>query len=115
MIVQVSSVAVLQSMVNVHMEDLRSRTVPTYRAAEGFVSLCLLQRPFVAYVELLMISILESELAWDRFTASQPPVTGAEREHNIIRLGFRTYELLVSTQSKAQDALNLFGFVQSSS
>jgi len=114
MIVQVSSVAVPQSMVSVRVEDIRSRTIPTYQAAEGFVSLCLLQRPFVAYVELLMISIWESEAALDRFTASQLPVDGAERDHAIIRLGLRTYELLASSESKARDAQNLFSFVQSS-
>jgi heme-degrading monooxygenase HmoA len=114
MIVQVSSVAVPQSLVSVQIEDLRSRTIPTYQAAEGFVSLCLLQRPFVAYVELLMISIWESEPAWNRFTASQVPVDGAETDHDVIRLGLRTYELLVSGESTAQNTQNLFGFVQSS-
>ena len=114
MIVQISSVAVPQSVVSVQIENMRSRTIPTYQAAEGFVSLCLLQRPFVAYVELLMISIWESEPALNRFTASQLAVDVAERDHDIIRLGLRTYELLVSSESKAQDAQNLFGFVQSS-
>jgi heme-degrading monooxygenase HmoA len=113
MIVQVSSVAVPQSMVNVRIEDMRSRTIPIYQAAEGFVSLCLLQRPFVAYVELLMISIWESEAALDRFTASHLPVDGAERDRAIIRLGVRTYDL-VSSESKAQDVQNLLSFVQSS-
>jgi heme-degrading monooxygenase HmoA len=114
MIVQISSVAVPQSVVSVQIENMRSRTIPTYQAAEGFVSLCLLQRPFVAYVELLMISIWESESALNRFTASQLPVDGAETGHDIIRLGVRTYELLVSSESKAQDAQNLFSFLQSS-
>lgn len=114
MIVQVSSVAVPQAMVSVPIEDVRSRTIPTYQAAEGFVSLCLLQRPFVAYVELLMISIWESEPALNRFTASQLPVDGAETNHDIIRLGVRSYELLVSSESKAQDAQNVFNLVQSS-
>lgn len=94
-------------VLSVQMENMRSRTTPTYRAAEGFVSLCLLQSSFVAYVELLMISIWASEPAWNRFTASQLPVDGAERDHGIIRLGLRTYELLVSAESKAQDAQNL--------
>ena len=63
MIVQILSVAVPQSVVSAQIENLRSQTIPTYQAAEGFVSLCLLQRPFVAYVELLMISIWEWEPA----------------------------------------------------
>jgi heme-degrading monooxygenase HmoA len=91
-------------MVSVQIEDMRSRTIPTCQAAEGFVSLYLLQSPFVAYVELLMISIWESEPALDRFTASQLPVVGAEKDHGIIQLGLRTYELLVSLESKAQEA-----------
>jgi len=61
-----------------------------------------------------MISIWESEPALNRFTASKLPVVGAERDHDIIRLGLRAYELLVSWESKAQDAQNLFSFVQSS-
>jgi len=113
MIVQVSSVAVPESLVSVQIEDMRSRTIPAYQASEGFVSLCLLQRPFVAYVELLMISIWDSEPALNRFTATQLAVDVAERGHDIIRLGLRTYELLVSAESKAQGAQNLFGFVQS--
>ena len=114
MIVQVSSIVVPQSMVSVQIENMRSRTIPAYQAAEGFVSLCLLQRPFVAHVELLMISVWESEPALDRFTASQLPVDSAERDHDVIRVGSRTYELLVSGESNAQDAQNLFSFVQSS-
>ena len=110
---QVSSVVVPQSMVSVQVEDMRSRTIPTYQAAEGFVSLCLLQRPFVAYVELLMISIWESEAALNRFTARQFPVDGAKRDRAIIQLSLRTYEFLVSGESTAQNARNL-GFVQSS-
>jgi hypothetical protein len=51
-----------------------------------------------------MISIWESEPALDRFTASQLPVVGAEKDHGIIQLGLRTYELLVSLESKAQEA-----------
>src|SRR5271170_6342306 len=98
MIVQILSVAVPQSVVSVQIENMRSRTIPTYQAAEGFVSLCLLQRPFVAYVELLMISIWEAEPALNRFTASQLAVDVAERDHDIIRLGLRTYELLVSSE-----------------
>lgn len=70
MIVQISSVTVPQSVVSVQIENMPSRTIPTYQAAEGFVSLCLLQRPFVAYVELLMISIWESEPALNRFRAA---------------------------------------------
>jgi hypothetical protein len=61
-----------------------------------------------------MISIWESEPALNRFTASQLPVDGAERDHDLIRLGSRTYELLVSGEGKAQDAENLVSFVQSS-
>lgn len=113
MIVQISSVAVPQSVLSVQIENMRSRTIPTYQAAEGFVSLCLLQRPFVAYVELLMISIWESEPALNRFTARQLAADVAEGDHDIIRLGLRTYELLVSSERKTQDAQNLFGFVQS--
>ena len=103
MLVQISSVAVPQSVVSVQIENMRSPTIPTYQAAEGFVSLCLLQRPFVAYVELLMTSIWESEPVLNRFTASQLAV-GVAEDHNIIRLSLRTYELLVSSESKAQDA-----------
>ena len=114
MIMQVSSVVVPQSMVSMQIETMRSWTIPACQAAEGFVSLCLLQRPFVAYVELLMISVWESEPALNRFTASQLPVDGAERDHDIVHLGSRTYELLVSGESKAQDARNLLSFVQSS-
>jgi heme-degrading monooxygenase HmoA len=114
MIVQVSSVVVPQSMVSVQVENMRSRTIPTYQAAKGFVSHCLLERSFVAHVELLMISVWESEPALNRFTASQPPVDGAERDRDNIRVSSRTYELLVSGESKAQDAQNLFSFVQSS-
>jgi hypothetical protein len=61
-----------------------------------------------------MISIWESEPALNRFTASQLPVDGAKANHAVIRLGVRTYELLVPSESKAQEAQNLFSFVQSS-
>lgn len=45
---------------------------------------------------------------------SKPTGSGcSERDHDIIRLSLRTYELLVSRESKAQDAQNLFGFLQS--
>jgi len=39
-------------VLSVQIENMRNRTIPTCQAAEGFVSLCLLQSPFVAHVEL---------------------------------------------------------------
>lgn len=114
MIVQVSSVAVPQSMVSVQVEDMRSRTIPTCQAAEGLVPLCLLQRPFVAYVELLMISIWELEPALNRFTASQLPVDGAETDHAAIRLVCVLMSFLCQVKVRLQEPQNLFSFVQSS-
>ena len=55
----------------------------------------LLQRQFVAYVELVLLSIWKTEEEMNAFVASQPPdpiLTG----EGVIQIEARTYELSTS-------------------
>jgi hypothetical protein len=83
-IVRISSIIVPESLYNLHLTKLQSAAIPQYEAAAGLVSVSLLQRPFVAYVELLTISLWVTEKAMTSFLEGQPLVEGVRSEEIIL-------------------------------
>lgn len=100
---RISSAAVPQSALSPYLEYVRSTEIPRYEAATGLMSVSLLQRPFGAYVELLTLSIWQSEQALTRFVEKQPPADGVESEYGVIQFEPRTYESVVSRDGKLRD------------
>jgi heme-degrading monooxygenase HmoA len=66
------------------------------------VSVSLLQRSFVAYVEVMKVSIWRSEEALRRFAENRPFFADLKTEYGSIQLDPRTYELVVSRDSEHQ-------------
>ena len=90
-IVNVSSVIVHQSHSAKYLEHVRCSVLPYYEAAKGLVSVSLSQREMAAHLEVLTVSIWQSEDALRHFDgdASQVPAECA-----LISLEGRTYQLL---------------------
>ncbi len=103
-IVHVSSAIVPQSLYGERVERVKSTEIPLYENAVGLISVYLLQRPFVAYVELLMFSVWDSEHALRQFTESQPLGAAVQSGQGIIQLEPHTFELVVAREGKRQQS-----------
>lgn len=99
MILQISSTVIRDSSLKEYLEYLRQGDIPSYEAAPGLVSVWLLQRPFVAYVEVMIISVWQSDEALKRFVANWT-VDRATRECKGIQLEPRVYELDMYREGK---------------
>jgi len=66
-----------------YLEHLEQFLIPRYEAASGLISVFLLQRPFVAYVELVTLSMWQSDEDMTRFLESRAclsfPTKGSSR------------------------------------
>lgn len=107
MIVHLSSVIVPHAQVSTYLEYVQMSSIPIYENAAGLVSVSLLQRPFVAYVELLTLSIWESEYALSQFVEVQSTTDGAKTQHGIIHFEPHTYQLVVSRRGGSRCADDL--------
>ncbi len=107
MIVHVSSVIVPHPQVSAYLEYVQMSSIPAYENAAGLVSVSLLQRPFVAYVELLTLSLWESEYALSQFDEVQSTTDGVRSQHGIIHFEPHTYQLVVSRRGGGRCAENL--------
>jgi heme-degrading monooxygenase HmoA len=102
-IVRISSAIVPSPGFDEYLEDLRT-ALPVYEAAAGLLWVAFLQRPFVAYVEVVTLSVWKSEQAMARFIGSTPTKNNPASPTGVIELNTHAYELLVSTDGKFQDA-----------
>ncbi len=100
--VRISVTIVPESNLNPYLEYVQRSEIPTYEDAAGLASFCILQRPFVAYVELVTISLWQSEQALSRFLATLAPTPAATDGYGAIRLEARNYTVLVSGTGKVQ-------------
>lgn len=88
----ISSAFVPQPKFGQYLQNVQDSEIPTYEAAAGFVSVSLLQRICVSYVELLVVSMWQSSEALVQFLQSRP--TDVPRECcGAIELGTRIYEV----------------------
>jgi hypothetical protein len=98
--VRISVAIVAESNLNPYLEYVQRTEIPTYEAATGLASFCILHRPFVAYVELITISFWQSERALTQFLETQRPIPAATETFGAIRLEARNYTVLVSGTGK---------------
>ena len=92
MIVRIASAAVSETKLDGCVNHIRENVMPKYEAMPGLLMVWLLQRQFVAYVELVLLSIWKTEEEMNTFVTSQPPdpiLTG----EGVIQIEARTYEL----------------------
>lgn len=85
-----------------YLEHLEQFVIPRYEAAPGLISVLLLQRPFVAYAELVTLSMWQSDEDMTRFLESQAmPVFP---EEGVIQIEPHAFEIVLSRQGRSPDA-----------
>jgi heme-degrading monooxygenase HmoA len=100
--VRLSSTVVAVSELNLYTEHVQRTEITRYEKAPGLISVWVLQRPFVAYVELLTISLWESEQAIALFATTEPPGDQVKSHCSALRLDARAYELVLFREGKAR-------------
>jgi hypothetical protein len=101
MIVRLSSTVVRVPELNVYTEYVQSAEIARYESTPGLVSVSVLQRPFVGYVELLTVSLWESAQALALF-AEEPPRDEVKSPSSVVRLQAHTYELVLFRKGKVR-------------
>jgi heme-degrading monooxygenase HmoA len=104
LIVQISSVAVPQIELTAYLDHVRSSEIPDYEFAPGLHSVSLLRRECVAYVEVMTVSLWNSEKALRRFMQSRSIPKHVRNDGGEIQLEKRTYELLFSCEGRLGNA-----------
>ncbi len=102
MIVRISSAFVPLYNFTSYLEYVQGSEVPSYEAATGLISVSLLQRSLVTYVELMTISSWRSEEAMKPFVEKQLSADRAKNEYGIIQFEAHTYELALYRDGKVQ-------------
>ena len=100
MILQISSVAIPAASLSEYLERAQHNEILNYEIAPRLESVLLLQRPLVAYVELMTISIWRSEKALARFSASQPSFDSTNNEYGGVHFEPRIYEGVTYREGK---------------
>ena len=92
-----------QTELTSYLDYVRSREIPDYEFAPGLHSVSLLQREFVGYVEVMIVSLWNSEKARHRFIEIEliPKEAGSG---GVIQLEKRIYELVFSREGKLGNA-----------
>lgn len=72
-VVQVASIIVHRSQATDYLEHVHTTLLPTYRAANGLVSVCFSRRELLAYVEILAVSTWLSGEALRQFSSETMP------------------------------------------
>ena len=94
MIVRISSTIVPQSTAELAVEPWRTTILPSYLASQGLIVVCLLQRPFVDYIELMTLSVWKTQEALDQFLQREIRIVIPDRSNDIIQLEAHTYDLV---------------------
>lgn len=103
-IVRISSAVVPESMASSYLEYVQRCEIPCYEVASGLIGVSVLQKPFVAYVELMTVSVWQSEEALERFVRDQLPADHTEASGGAIELSERIYEVVLSRPGKLRVA-----------
>jgi hypothetical protein len=93
-IVRISSTIVSESELGSYLAYLESGMIPRYEAAAGMLRMYLAKRGFVAYAEVLTVSLWQSQEALDRFVGNQSPIENDNREYNVVEVEPRSFEVV---------------------
>jgi len=102
-IVRISASAVPESSLNDYLAHVERNEIPHYEGASGLVSVWLLERRFVAYVEVMTISLWRSEEALNEFVEKRR-VDLASSGDRGIQLEPWIYQLVMSRGSTLRDS-----------
>ena len=100
MIVRISSAAVPESGLTAYLDYVQKVEIPAYEAADGLVSVTLVRRNLGGYVEVLTLSIWQSEDALRRFGL---PNQDVRKEYDGVAFGVRDYETVLVRQGPSPE------------
>jgi heme-degrading monooxygenase HmoA len=103
-IVRISSAIVPSSELDAYLEHQRSKVIPVYAAAAGLRWVAFLQRPVVAYFEVVTLSVWKSEQAMARFMEGEAFKDEPTSHMGVIKMDPHAYELTVTAEGRFQDA-----------
>ncbi len=107
MIARISSAIVPHSTFDRYLDQVHTSTIPVYEAAPGLISVSVFQRLVVGYVELLTITMWQSEQALTRFLEDSLATNNDRNDYGVIHMEPHVYELVVSRQGTRQIAEDL--------
>lgn len=104
---RISSAIVPHAMFDRYLSHVRASTMPVYEAATGLISVSVFQRLVVGYVELLTLTMWQSEQALTRFLEDSPATNNDRNDYGTIHMEPHVYELVVSSQGTRRIADDL--------
>jgi len=90
-----------------YLDHVHTSAIPAYEAAAGLISVSVFQRLVVGYVELLTLTMWQSEQALTRFLEGRPPTNNDRSDYGVIHMEPHVYELVSSRQGTQQIAEGL--------
>lgn len=86
------------SILQTYLHHVHTSRIPAYRAAPGLVSVSVCQRPVASYVELLTLTLWQSEQALSKFLEGDLAAAKDRNEHDVIQMEPHVYEVLETRQ-----------------
>jgi heme-degrading monooxygenase HmoA len=102
-IIRTTTTVVPEPRLNEYLEDVQAQEIATYENTPGFVSVWVIRRLCVTYVELMTISLWVSEQALDQFVESQKSEDRETIAYGAFRLDARIYELAMFREVKGAE------------
>lgn len=99
-IVRISSTIVHEPQLASYLACLENDVIPKYEAAVGMIRVYQLQRRFVAYVEILTVSLWRSQEAVRGFVESQLLTEDVKRKYCVIEVEPRSFEIVLFRKGK---------------
>lgn len=103
---RISSAIVPESTFGTYLSHVYATTIPAYEATKGLISVSVFRRSAVGYVELLTLTIWQSEQALTKFLESCPDINGDSSDNGVIHMEPHVYELVASRQGIRQSTEN---------
>lgn len=93
MIARVCSAFVISDRIEEFVALLRNEIMPVYTSTDGILSVIVLQRKLAGYIEIMILSIWESNDAVVEFAGRQSLNTGSLSELGVIQKEIANFEL----------------------
>jgi len=88
-----SSCAVPEANIAAYLEFAKRNELVLYLSFPGLRAVWLLERPFVAYVEVLILSVWDSEESMMEFVRKHSPLDQQKSDHGAIAITTHSYRL----------------------
>jgi hypothetical protein len=102
-IVRILSCAVPEPNRDAYLEFVKRNELAFYESSPGLVAVWLLERSFVAYVEVLILSVWDSEKSMMGFVEKHSSLDEVKRGHGVIPMAAHSYRLSASLSGKLRN------------